>query len=74
MKHVYTVNRKKVVVMTTKPLLKIIGKDGNAFAILGEARKVALKNNMDWNTIQVEATSGDYNNLLVTMMKYFEVK
>lgn len=56
-----------------KPELKIIGTDGNAFAILGKARRVATKNKMDWETIQKEATSGDYNHLLTTMMKYFEV-
>lgn len=57
-----------------KPKLSIIGTDGNAFAILGKARRVAIKNNMDWPTIQKEATSGDYNHLLATMMKYFEVE
>ena len=57
-----------------KPTLKIVGEDGNAFAILGKARRVALANNMDWDTIQAEATQGDYNHLLQTMMKYFEVE
>jgi hypothetical protein len=57
-----------------KPRLKIIGRDGNAFAILGAARAVARKNKMDWNMIHAEATSGDYNKLLATMCKYFEVE
>lgn len=57
-----------------KPKLSIIGTDGNAFAILGKARRVAIKNNMDWPAIHKEATSGDYNHLLTTMMKYFEVE
>jgi hypothetical protein len=57
-----------------KPTLKIIGTDGNAFSILGKARRVALKNNLDWNKIQEEATSGDYNQLLTTMTKYFNVE
>lgn len=56
-----------------KPKLELIGRDGNAFLILGLARKVALKNNMDWKLIENEATSGDYDHLLATMMKYFEV-
>jgi len=56
-----------------KPKLKIIGTDGNAFALLGKARRTAIKNNMDWTTIQKEATSGDYDNLLATLDKYFEV-
>jgi len=59
---------------TEKPILSIIGRDGNAFAILGAARRVALTNNMDWNAISKEAMSGDYDNLLSTMMKYFDVQ
>lgn len=57
-----------------KPTLKIIGTDGNAFAILGKAQRVARENDMDWNTIQAEATNGDYDHLLRTMMKYFDVE
>jgi len=57
-----------------KPTLKIIGTDGNAFAILGKAQRVATKNKMDWAKIQAEATSGDYNKLLATMTKYFNVE
>lgn len=56
-----------------KPELKIIGTDGNAFALLGKARRVAIKNKMDWPAIQKEATSGDYDHLLATLAKYFEV-
>ena len=56
-----------------KPELRLLGKDGNAFAILAAARRVALANNMDWQKIQREAQSGDYDHLLQTMMKYFEV-
>jgi len=48
-----------------KPELKLIGTDGNAFAILGKAMKVAKENGMDWNKIRNEATSGDYNHLSV---------
>jgi hypothetical protein len=57
-----------------KPALKILGRDSNAFAILGAAMKVAKKNNMDWEAIKKEAISGDYNNLLNVMMKYFDVE
>ena len=57
-----------------KPVLKIIGEDGTTFAILGKARRVALENGIDFKPIQVEAMSGDYNHLLQTMMKHFEVK
>ena len=57
-----------------KPTLKILGQDGNAFAILGKAQRVARQNNMDWESIKKEATAGDYDNLLQTMMKHFEVE
>jgi len=56
-----------------KPKLSIIGRDGNAFAILGAAQRVAKANKLDWETIRTEATDGDYDHLLRTMMKYFEV-
>lgn len=59
-----------------KPKLKIIGKDGNAFAILGEARRAAKK--AGWPQEKIEgmlqdAMSGDYNHLLSTISKYFNV-
>ena len=56
-----------------KPFLRMVGEDGNAFAILGRAQRVAKANGLDWNKIKAEATSGDYDNLLCTMMKYFDV-
>lgn len=57
-----------------KPTLKLSGEDGNAFFILGKAMKIAKKNNMDWDLIKKEAMSGDYDHLLQTMMKYFDVE
>ena len=57
-----------------KPILKILGMNGNAFVLLGKAKRVAEKNKMDWKKIQEEATSGDYNHLLSTLMEYFEVE
>lgn len=57
-----------------KPTLVLAGQDGNAFAILGRASRIAKENDMDWETIKTEAMSGDYDNLLQTMMKYFEVE
>jgi len=57
-----------------KPVLKILGNDGNAYAILGTASRVAKQNGMDWKAISAEATSGDYDHLLQTMMKYFKVR
>ena len=57
-----------------KPKLKIVGGDGNAFMILGKAQRVAKANGMDWDTIREEAMNGNYDHLLQTMMKYFEVE
>lgn len=57
-----------------KPVLKIIGTNGNAFAILNKAQRVAKQNGMDWDKIRTEATSGNYDNLLCVMMKYFDVE
>jgi hypothetical protein len=58
----------------SKPVLKLLGRDGNAFAILGAASKVAKANKMDWPKIQEEMMAGDYNHLLQTAMKYFNVE
>ena len=57
-----------------KPILKLVGQDGNAFMILGLAARVARKNDMDWETIRAEAMSGNYDHLLQTMCKYFDVR
>lgn len=56
-----------------KPKLQLLGQDGNAFFILARASKIAKQSGMDWEAIQKEATSGNYDHLLQTMMKYFEV-
>lgn len=56
-----------------KPELNLSDVDGNAFMLLGRARKVALKNGMDWEAINTEAKAGDYDHLLQTLMEHFEV-
>jgi hypothetical protein len=56
-----------------KPRLDISGTDGNAFFILAKARRVALENGMDWTALHAEATAGDYDHLLQTLDKYFDV-
>jgi len=61
----------------TKPVLKLIGNDGNSFAILGNANRVARKAGWTPERIkefQNKAISGDYDNLLCVCMEYFEVK
>ena len=56
--------------------LNLIGQDGNAFMILGLASKALKREGLYeeyWSVYEEEATSGDYNNLLATTMKYFDV-
>jgi hypothetical protein len=65
---------KRRITKMEKPVVKLIGQDGNAFAILGACARVARKNKMDWEAIQKEMTSGDYNHLLATADKYFEIE
>ena len=60
-----------------KPVVKLIGEDGNAFAILGKVKKALRAANYPQETIEkftTEAMSGDYNNLLQVCMKYVEVE
>ena len=61
----------------SKPTVKLIGTDGNAFSILGLAIRAAKK--AGWSQAQIDeykqkATSGDYNNLLAVTMELFEVE
>jgi hypothetical protein len=59
-----------------KPKLQLTGRDGNAFSILGHARKVARQAGWSfeqWASFQKDATTGDYDHLVQTVMKSFEV-
>ena len=59
----------------TKPKLRLVGEDGNAFAILARAKK-ALRGAGREDEIQDfvhEATSGGYDHLLRVVMQWFEV-
>lgn len=63
--------------MKTLPVVKLIGRDGNAFAILGACKKAWIKNGGtvdEWEKIRQEMTSGDYNHLLKVAMDHFEVR
>jgi hypothetical protein len=60
-----------------KPKLKIIGGDGNAFAVIGAATKAARKAGWDREKISKltqEMMSGDYDNVLNVAMKHFDVE
>ena len=60
-----------------KPKVKLIGKDGNAFAIMGEVRKALKRAGFTKEVIDEytnKAMSGDYNNLLAVTMEYVDIK
>jgi len=57
--------------MPSERSIDLTGPDGNAFALLGQAKRYAKQLDMDFNLIQKEMTSGDYEHLLNTFDKYF---
>lgn len=59
--------------VVTKPELDLTNADGNAFSLLAKARRVAKANKMDWAKIQAEAVDKDYDHLIQTLNKYFDV-
>jgi len=57
--------------------VKLVGEDGNAFAIIGACRRAMKKHKLPANEIKVfsqEAMSGDYDHLLRTVCDWFSVK
>ena len=62
--------------MDKKPKVKLIGNDGNAFAIMAACRKAGMK--AGWTTDRVsdlmkQMMSGDYDNLLNIACEHFDV-
>jgi len=59
-----------------KPVVKLLGQDGNAFFILGSVNKALKKAGMDKEAKEFmeEAVKGDYDHLLRTAMEYVEIK
>ena len=56
---------------------KLIGQDGNAFAIIGTVKQALRKGNAphrDIDDFVVESMSGDYNNVITTALKWVTVK
>ncbi len=59
-----------------RPVLNLVGQDGNAFNVLGLARQAARKAGWPKDRIDAflnEAMGGDYSHLLATCMDNFEV-
>ena len=69
--------QKKVELRQTGIRVKLVGEDGNAFAILGRVRQALRRGGESREFIEAftkEATSGDYNHLLATVMEVVEVE
>lgn len=61
----------------TNVTVKLIGNDGNAFAILGAVQSAMRKAKVEKEVIDEylkEAMSGDYDHLLCVTMDYVNVK
>lgn len=60
-----------------KPKVRLVGEDGNAYAILGACHRAARK--AGWTKAQIDdftarATAGDYDALLRVVMTDFDVQ
>ena len=51
--------------------IDLTGPDGNAFVLLGIAKDLCHKTGISWEDVKAEMTSGDYENLIQTLDKYF---
>ena len=57
--------------------VELVGKDGNAFNVLGICRRAMKRARLPESEIEAftaEATSGDYNHLLATCCEWFKVE
>lgn len=59
-----------------KPTVKLVGEDGNAFAILGKVKKALEQAGLKEEAKKYleEAMAGDYDHLLQTTIKYVNVE
>ena len=61
----------------TKPIVKLIGHNGNAFSIMGHVKQALRRAGADKEYIDKylnEAISRDYDNLLAVSMEYVNVE
>ena len=52
-------------------VIDLTGPEGNAYCLMGYAKKFARQLDLDANQIIEEMKSGDYENLVATFDKYF---
>lgn len=58
-------------------IVTLTGQDGNAFAVLGRCREAARDAGLSDDEIAAfmdEAMAGDYDHLLQTAMRWFEIR
>jgi len=56
--------------------IPMVGEDGNAFSILGRVKRIMRRADLpdsEWEAFYAEATSSNYDHLLMTVMRWFEV-
>jgi len=60
----------------TKPIVSLVGEDGNAFAIMGKCKRAARScwTQQELELFLEEAISGDYDHLLGLVQTYFEIE
>jgi hypothetical protein len=57
--------------------VRLVGEDGNAFSVLGLVLRAMRRAGVakdERDRFREEATSGDYNNLLATCMRWVDVR
>lgn len=60
-----------------KPPVKLIGEDGNAYAIIGACQRAARKarwTDEKWEAVKKDMMSSDYDHLLCVAMDNFDVE
>lgn len=60
----------------TKPQVKLIGEDGNAFVIMGRVRNALRESGADKEYLDQyfnDAIAGDYDQLLYVTMEYVDI-
>ena len=69
---------KSLTVPKKQKSLKLVGTDGNAYALMGRAQthndKHKIYDRATFESIMTECMSSDYNHLLATLMHFFEVR
>ena len=58
-------------------IVDLVGQDSNAMMIIGRVRKAMRRGGVSSEEIKLfsdEATSGDYDNVLITCMKWVDVR